>query len=81
MVRVFVSHNISLNGHHDNHGIMFVIIMDNHDNNSYHVLQHMLSLDSFFLCWYVDEFDIDTTNNVIHKHIPFVVFLIKITQD
>jgi len=53
--------------------------MDNHDNNSYHVLQHMLCLDSFFLCRYVDEFDIDTIDNVIHKHIPFAIFLIEIT--
>ncbi|CAM6070645.1 unnamed protein product [Sphagnum tenellum] len=30
---------------------------------------------------YADEFDIDTTDNVIHKHIPFAVLLIKITQD
>jgi amyloid beta precursor protein binding protein 1 len=48
---------------------------------SYPVLQHMLCLDSFSLCRYVDEFDIDTTDNVIHKHIPFAVLLIKITQD
>jgi hypothetical protein len=58
---------------------MFVILMDNHDNNSYHVLQHMLCLDSFFLCRYVDEFVIDTIDNVIHKHIPFAIFLIEIT--
>ncbi len=79
MVRVCISHNISLSCHHDNHGIMFVILMDNHDNNSYHVLQHMLCLDSFFLCRYVDEFVIDTIDNVIHKHIPFAIFLIEIT--
>jgi transcriptional regulatory protein LevR len=41
----------------------------------------MLCLDSFSLCRYVDEFDIDTTDNVIHKHIPFAVLLIKIAQD
>ncbi len=47
---------------------------------SYPVLQHMLCLDSFFLSRYVDEFDIDTTDNVIQKHIPFAV-LIKIAQN
>jgi hypothetical protein len=45
---------------------------------SYPVLQHMLCLDSFFLSRYVDEFDIDTMDNVIHRHIPFAVLLIKI---
>jgi hypothetical protein len=47
---------------------------------SYPVLQHMLCLDSFFLFRSVDEFDIDTTENVIHKHIPLAV-LIRIVQD
>jgi amyloid beta precursor protein binding protein 1 len=30
---------------------------------------------------YVDEFDIDTEDNNIHKHIPFAVLLIKIAED
>lgn len=33
------------------------------------------------LCSYVDEFDIDTQDNNIHKHIPFAVLLIKIAED
>jgi hypothetical protein len=41
----------------------------------------MMCLDFFFLYRYVDEFDIDTMNNVIHKYIPFAVLLIKITRD
>jgi hypothetical protein len=35
---------------------------------SYPVLQHMLCLDSFFLSRYVDEFDIDTADNVIYTN-------------
>jgi hypothetical protein len=31
-------------------------------------------------CRFVDEFDIDTQDNNIHKHIPFAV-LIKIAED
>lgn len=30
---------------------------------------------------YVDEFDIDTPDNNIHKHIPFAILLIKIAED
>ena len=35
----------------------------------------------FALCSYVDEFDIDTPDNNIHKHIPFAILLIKIAED
>jgi len=35
----------------------------------------------FVLCSYVDEFDIDTQDHNIHKHIPFAVLLIKIAED
>ena len=33
------------------------------------------------LCRFVDEFDIDTPDNNIHKHIPFAILLIKIADD
>lgn len=38
-------------------------------------------LNIIVLCRYVDEFDIDTPDNNIHKHIPFAVLLIKIAED
>lgn len=33
------------------------------------------------LCSYVDEFDVDTLDNNIHKHIPFAILLIRIVED
>lgn len=41
-------------------------------------IYHLITL---CFCSYVDEFDIDTEDNNIHKHIPFAVLLIKIAED